>query len=77
MDVFEGRMGQKNIFFSEYPINFDRNCAITLFFWDINLDFKESQRREIKPLLDDSGNWVSQKNGIYLGPQSSTVALQL
>jgi hypothetical protein len=52
----------------EYPSYFDRNCAITLFFWDINLDFRDSQRRENEPLLDESGNWVSHKNPTY-GPQ--------
>jgi hypothetical protein len=44
-----------------------RNIKVIL----INLDFRESQRRENEPLLDESGNWVSQKNGNYLGPQSS------
>ena len=54
MDIFESPSGQKNIFFSEYPSNFDRNCAITLFFWDINLDFRDSKRLENEPLLDES-----------------------
>ena len=61
MDIFESPVGQKKIFFSENPTNFDRNRAITLFFWDINLDFRDSQRRENEPLLDESGNRVSQK----------------
>jgi hypothetical protein len=66
----------KKIFFSENPTNFDRNRAITLFFWDINLDFRDSQRRENEPLLDESGNRVSQKTRHYLGPQSSILLLE-
>jgi hypothetical protein len=62
LEIFERLGGQKNNFFSECPTNFDRNCAITYFFWDINLDFRESQSREnAHQLLDESGNRVSQK----------------
>ena len=66
----------KKIFFSEYLSDFNRNCAITLFFWDINLDFRESQRRENEPLLDESGNRVSQKIRHYLCPHSSILLLE-
>jgi hypothetical protein len=51
----------KKYFFSGYPSNFDRTCATLNFFGEINLDFRESQRRENERLLDESGNRVSQK----------------
>ena len=76
MDIFESPSGQKKIFFSEYPSNFNRNCAMTLFFWDINLDFRDSQRRENEHLLYESGNQVSQKTRHYLGPQSPLLLLE-
>jgi hypothetical protein len=76
LDIFESPSGQKNSFFSEYLSNFNRNCAMTLFFWDINLDFRDSQRRENEHLLYESGNQVSQKTRHYLGPQSSLLLLE-
>jgi hypothetical protein len=47
-----------------------------LFFWDINLDLRDSQRLENKPLLDESRNRLSQKTRLYLSPQSSILLLE-
>jgi hypothetical protein len=47
-----------------------------LFFWDINLDFRDIQGLENKPLLDESRNRVSQKTRSYLSTQSSILLLE-
>ena len=47
-----------------------------LFFWNINLDLRDSKRLENKPLLDESRNRLSQKTRLYLSPQSSILLLE-